>query len=57
MVDDIYFRGFDSGQVAEISRHSVAHGVANPQDFSAKAATIGLLILDQLFFFLPPEKS
>lgn len=56
-LDDVYFQGFEPGQVAEISRNSVAHGVANPLDFSVKAATIGLLILDQLFFFLPSEKS
>ena len=36
-----------------VSRHSVSHGDAAPEDYSLKAATIGLLILDQLFFFLP----
>ncbi len=56
-LDDVYFLGFNPGQVAEISRNSVAHGVANSKDFSAKAVTIGLLIIDQLFFFLPSEKS
>jgi hypothetical protein len=56
-LDDVYFRNFNPDQPTEISRHSVAHGVAKPQDFSAKAATIGLLLLDQLFYFLPSEKS
>jgi hypothetical protein len=55
-LDEVYFRNFDPQKPAEISRHSVAHGIAKPQDFSLKAATIGLLLLDQLFHFLSFEK-
>jgi hypothetical protein len=56
-LNEVYFRNFDSPKLAEMSRNSVAHGIAKPQDFSIKAATIGLLLLDQLFHFLSSEKS
>lgn len=56
-LDDVYFRNFNPEQPAKISRHSIAHGVAKPEDFSVKASTIGLLLIDQLFYFLPSKKS
>jgi hypothetical protein len=54
-LSDVYFQDFIPGKEAPVSRNSVGHGVANPKDFSLKNATIGLLIVDQLSYFLPIE--
>lgn len=54
---DVYFANFEPNKPAKLSRHSVAHGVASPQDFSLKAATLGLLILDQIFYFIPSDDN
>lgn len=51
-LNDIYFKEFRPGESPDISRHSVSHGVADKSDFSLKSATIGLLIVDQLRFYL-----
>jgi hypothetical protein len=56
-LEEVYFANFDPRNPDVLSRHSVAHGVAVAQDFSLKAATIGLLILDQLSFYLRPQDS
>lgn len=53
-LEEVYFKNFEPDRPAKLSRYSVAHGTAIPSDFSLKAATIGLLIIDQIFFFLPP---
>lgn len=50
---EVYFANFDPNLPAKLSRNSIAHGVASPQDYSLKGATIGLLTLDQIFFYLP----
>ncbi|MCL4473057.1 MAG: hypothetical protein M1455_03835 [Actinobacteria bacterium] len=50
---EAYFANFDPSSRPKISRHSVSHGVAHQEDFDLKAATIGLLTLDQLYFFIP----
>lgn len=50
---EAYFAGFEPGTPAKLSRHTVGHGVANAVDFNEKAATIGFLIVDQTFWFLP----
>lgn len=47
-----YFRDFViSTKDFKISRHSIGHGVSNPEDYSQKTALIGLLILDQLTYY------
>ena len=52
----VYFADFGRPSLPDIvSRHSVSHGVANQADFNQKSATIALLILDQISFFLPDE--
>jgi hypothetical protein len=56
-LQEVYFAGFDPGQPATISRNSIAHGVADPEGYSLKATVIGLLTLDQVFFFLPPSSD
>jgi hypothetical protein len=52
-LEQAYFAHFAPGAPATLSRHSVAHGVAVAADFGLKAACIGLLIVHQLFYFLP----
>ena len=50
---DVYFADFDpDADNIEISRHSIAHGVANPSKFDYKSALIGILTAPQLFYFL-----
>jgi hypothetical protein len=56
-LEEVYFHNFEPGKPAPLSRHSVAHGIAAPEDFSVKGATIGMLIIDQLFFFLSADNS
>lgn len=56
-LQDVYFANFDPNQPAVMSRNSLAHGVADPEDYSLKAATIGILTLDQIFYFLPGQDN
>lgn len=50
---DVYFANFDpDAENIEVSRHSIAHGVANPSKFDYKSALIGILTAHQLFYFL-----
>jgi hypothetical protein len=52
-LQEAYFANFQPGQPAALSRNSLGHGVASIEEFNEKGAAIGLLILDQLFYFLP----
>jgi hypothetical protein len=54
-LQDIYFQGFSPSEPAKMSRNSVGHGVAPPSEFSEKAAVIGLLIIEQIFYHMPPS--
>lgn len=56
-LNDVFFGNFTPGEKPDMSRNSVAHGVAHARDFSAKSATLGLLILDQIHYFLPDVKT
>lgn len=50
-----YFRGFDEvAKNVPLSRHSVAHGTSQAKDYDFIRATLGFLILDQIFFYLRP---
>lgn len=51
---DVYFKSFDPNLPATLSRHSVGHGVAPPAEFSEKAAVLGFLIIEQIFYHMPP---
>lgn len=53
-IEKVYFASFSPGDPTEVSRNSVAHGVAKAESFSQKSATLGLLILDQMFYYQPP---
>lgn len=52
-IKESYFAHFTPGEPAKLSRHTVGHGVATVEQFNEKAACLGLLIVDQLFFYLP----
>ncbi len=51
-LDEVYFASFDPNNPVGLNRNTVSHGVAPEDDFSLKGATIGLLILEQLTFYL-----
>lgn len=55
---NFYFQAFDeqAGDVP-LSRHSVAHGIARAEDFERMRATLGFLILDQIFYHLGPKSK
>jgi len=49
---EVYFANFDpSKKVNTLSRNTVGHGVATKENFDAKGATLGFLILDQLSYY------
>jgi hypothetical protein len=54
-LNEVYFASFDPNTPANISisRNSVGHGVAPMSEFSEKAAVIGFLIVEQIFYHLP----
>ena len=55
---DVYFANFDHrSENIEVSRHSIAHGVANPSKFDRKSALIGILTAHQLFYFLERRQN
>ena len=56
-IEEAYFANFAPGQPAKFSRNSVGHGVATAEQFNEKAACIGLLLVDQLFFYLPASDA
>ncbi len=48
----VYFADFNPNDPhVKVSRHSVGHGVASAAEFNDKAAVVGLLIVQQLFYF------
>jgi hypothetical protein len=52
---DVYFAKFDPRNPKDLSRNTVSHGVAPVEKFSLKSSLIGLLILDQLFYYMRPQ--
>ena len=52
----VYFRNFNATNTSNpITRHSHGHGMADQASYNLKSATLGLLILDQISYFLPDE--
>lgn len=50
---EVYFANFNPiAQDIDVSRHSVAHGVASVTCFNSKSALLGMLVVNQLFHFL-----
>ena len=56
-MEDAYFASFAPGTSAALSRNSIGHGVATMAQFDLKAASLGLLILDQLCYFMPAVET
>lgn len=56
-IDEAYFAHFTPGQPANLLRNTVGHGVATAEQFDEKGACLGLLIVDQLFFYLPTSEA
>lgn len=54
-LSSVYFRSFDSHNPTGISRNTVGHGVAPTDIFTSKSAVLGILIVDQLFYHIPPR--
>ena len=55
---EVYFAGFNPHDPhIEVSRHSVGHGVASTSGFNLKNATISILIVHQLSYFLRTEQD
>ena len=52
-LEEAYFANFEPGRPAKLSRNSLGHGVTSAEEFNQKGASIGLLVLDQLFYFMP----
>lgn len=53
-----YFHHFDEHrQVLPLSRNSVAHGVSRANDYGLTTATVGFLVIDQLFYYLRPHEK
>lgn len=52
-LEEAYFADFEPGKPASLSRNSVGHGVATPEQFGEKGACLSLLIVHQLLFYLP----
>lgn len=56
-LERVYFASFTPGEESSLSRHTVSHGVAPVELYSLKAAVLGILIVEQLCFHLPPRCS
>ena len=56
-IEKVYFANFSPGEPSPISRNTVSHGVASANDFTIKAATIGLLIIDQIYYYIPNDET
>jgi len=51
-LSEVYFANFDPTKKDNtLSRNTVGHGVATKENFDAKGATLGFLILDQLSYY------
>lgn len=49
---NFYFRAFDQATgVVPLSRHTVAHGASLPEDYDFVRASLGFMILDQMFYY------
>ncbi len=49
---EVFFEDFDPQNPENLTRHTVAHGVAPATDFNLKGATLGFLVLQQLSYYL-----
>jgi hypothetical protein len=56
-IEKIYFAPFDPASVDAISRNSVSHGIAPAAKLDLKAATVALLVVEQLLYVSGKEKK
>lgn len=57
-LEKVVFRGFNVAKDdVELSRHSVGHGVAAPEQYTKIRALQLILVLDQIYFYLGETKS
>lgn len=56
-LEEVYFRNFDPELPDHVSRNTMGHGVAPQEMYDEKAATIGLLVVDQIYLHLPSSSS
>jgi hypothetical protein len=57
-LNEVYFAGFDpTDPKIDVTRHSVSHGTASVENFNAKSAAIGILILSHLFYCFEPASQ
>ena len=54
---EVYFRNFDPEYPDHISRNTVGHGVAPQSLYDSKAASIGLLVVEQIYLQLPASPA
>ena len=52
-LNDVVYANFnlESGEV-DLSRHSLSHGVAKPEDYTKYKALQVILLLDQIYFYI-----
>lgn len=55
-LQEVYYGKSDASNVQpdDLCRNSIAHGTAGVENHTLKSSLLGLLILDQLFFYLTP---
>lgn len=56
-METVFFAPFDPSKVADTSRNSVSHGVVPETLLNQKAATIALLVFEQLLFLFGAEAA
>ncbi|RIK81313.1 MAG: hypothetical protein DCC68_08995 [Planctomycetota bacterium] len=57
-LSNVYFADFNPvAHDINVSRHSVAHGVASASEFNKKSAMLAILVVHQLFYFLENKRS
>jgi hypothetical protein len=54
---EVYFAHFDPASPSDLSRNTVSHGIAPVARFDMQGSLVGLLIVDQLFFFMQSKPS
>lgn len=50
-----FLPNFDPSRPEGLTRHTVSHGVASAEEFDRKGALLGLLIVNQLRYFVPAD--
>src|SRR4051812_33866726 len=54
-LEQVYYGTTDKSKAEDVSSNSASHGTADFEKHSLKSSLLGLLIVDQLFFYLRPN--